>query len=91
MATDLAHRLGLDAGYLSRILRGFVAKGYLRKAPARGDARRLQLTLTAAGRKAFAPLDRASHDEIAAMLAPDGERSSGETGRRDGHHRVAPR
>jgi DNA-binding MarR family transcriptional regulator len=50
-ATDLAHRLGLDAGYLSRILRGFVAKGYLRKAPARGDARRLQLTLTAAGRE----------------------------------------
>jgi len=70
VATDLAHRLGLDAGYLSRILRGFVAKGYLRKAPARGDARRLQLTLTGAGRKAFAPLDRASHDEIAAMLAP---------------------
>ena len=34
MATDLARRLGLDAGYLSRILRGFVAKGYLRKAPA---------------------------------------------------------
>jgi DNA-binding MarR family transcriptional regulator/GNAT superfamily N-acetyltransferase len=70
VAADLAHRLGLDAGYLSRILRGFVAKGYLRKAPARGDARRLQLTLTAAGRKAFAPLDRASHDEIAVMLAP---------------------
>jgi DNA-binding MarR family transcriptional regulator/N-acetylglutamate synthase-like GNAT family acetyltransferase len=70
VAADLAHRLGLDAGYLSRILRGFVAKGYLRKAPARGDARRLQLTLTAAGRKAFAPLDRASHDEIAAMLEP---------------------
>jgi len=70
VATDLAHRLGLDAGYLSRILRGFVAKGYLRKAPATGDARRLQLTLTAAGRRAFAPLDNASHDEIAAMLAP---------------------
>ena len=70
VATDLAQRLGLDAGYLSRILRGFVAKGYLRKAPARGDARRLQLTLTPAGRKAFAPLDRASHDEIAAMLVP---------------------
>ncbi len=70
VATDLARRLGLDAGYLSRILRGFVAKGYLRKAPAKDDARRLRLTLTAAGRKMFAPLDRASHDEIAAMLAP---------------------
>ena len=70
VATDLAQRLGLDAGYLSRILRGFVAKGYVRKSPAEADARRLQLTLTPAGRKAFAPIDRASHDEIAALLAP---------------------
>ncbi len=70
VATDLARQLGLDAGYLSRILRGFVASGYLRKAPARDDARRLLLTLTKAGRKAFAPLDRASHDEVEAMLAP---------------------
>jgi GNAT superfamily N-acetyltransferase len=38
--------------------------------PARDDARRLLLTLTKAGRGAFAPLDRASHNEIAAMLAP---------------------
>jgi DNA-binding MarR family transcriptional regulator/GNAT superfamily N-acetyltransferase len=70
VATDLARELDLDAGYLSRILRGFVAKGYLHKLPARDDARRLLLTLTKAGRRAFAPLDRASHDEIAAMLAP---------------------
>jgi DNA-binding MarR family transcriptional regulator/N-acetylglutamate synthase-like GNAT family acetyltransferase len=69
-ATDLAHRLGLDAGYLSRILHGFVAKGYLRKSRAADDARRFHLTLTAAGRKAFAPIDRASHDEVAALLAP---------------------
>jgi DNA-binding MarR family transcriptional regulator/GNAT superfamily N-acetyltransferase len=70
VATDLARQLGLDAGYLSRILRGFVASGYLRKVPARDDARRLLLTLTNAGRKAFAPIDSASHDEIEAMLAP---------------------
>src|SRR5262245_26495677 len=70
VAADLAHGLGLDAGYLSRILRGFVASGYVRKSRAKGDSRRLQLILTSAGRKAFAPLDRASHDEIAAMLVP---------------------
>ena len=70
VASDLAQRLGLDAGYLSRILRGFVASGYVRKSPAEGDARRLRLTLTPAGRKAFSPIDRASHDEIAALLAP---------------------
>jgi len=74
-ATDIARRLGLDAGYLSRILRGFVARGYVRKARAADDERRYFLTLTAAGKKAFAPMDRASHDEVAALLdpLPDGE------------------
>jgi DNA-binding MarR family transcriptional regulator/GNAT superfamily N-acetyltransferase len=77
VATDLAERLGLDAGYLSRILRGFVAKGYLRKEPGKADGRRLELTITPAGRKAFAPLDRASQKETAAMLAamPDAAQS----------------
>jgi DNA-binding MarR family transcriptional regulator/GNAT superfamily N-acetyltransferase len=70
VASELAQRLGLDAGYLSRILRGFVASGYLRKSQAQGDGRRFELTLTPAGRKAFAPIDRASHNEIAALLAP---------------------
>jgi DNA-binding MarR family transcriptional regulator/GNAT superfamily N-acetyltransferase len=70
VASDLAQRLGLDAGYLSRILRGFVASGYVRKSPAASDARRHELELTRAGRKAFAPLDRASHDEVAELLAP---------------------
>jgi DNA-binding MarR family transcriptional regulator/GNAT superfamily N-acetyltransferase len=70
VASELAQRLGLDAGYLSRILRGFVASGYLRKSQAQGDGRRFELTLTLAGRKAFAPIDRASHNEIAALLAP---------------------
>jgi DNA-binding MarR family transcriptional regulator/GNAT superfamily N-acetyltransferase len=70
VAADLAQRLGLDAGYLSRILRGFVGSGYVRKSRAEGDGRRLRLTLTPAGRNAFTPIDRASHDEIAALLAP---------------------
>jgi DNA-binding MarR family transcriptional regulator/GNAT superfamily N-acetyltransferase len=70
VARDLAQRLGLDAGYLSRVLRGFVASGYVRKSAAARDARRHELQLTPAGRKAFAPLDRASHDEIAELLAP---------------------
>jgi DNA-binding MarR family transcriptional regulator/GNAT superfamily N-acetyltransferase len=69
-ATDIARVLALDAGYLSRILRGFVASGYLRKARSADDERRFMLTLTATGKKAFAPLDRASHNEIAALLGP---------------------
>ncbi len=69
-ATAIARSLGLDAGYLSRILRSFVLRGYVRKARSIDDERSFFLSLTAAGRKAFAPLDRASHDEIAALLWP---------------------
>ena len=69
-ATDLARTLTIDAGYLSRILRKFESDALIRKLPSKSDGRQLHLSLTAAGRKAFAPLDRASHDEIAALLAP---------------------
>jgi DNA-binding MarR family transcriptional regulator/GNAT superfamily N-acetyltransferase len=69
-AAALAASLGLDRGYLSRILRGFAAHGYLRKARSERDGRETHLALTAAGRKAFAPLDRASADETGALLAP---------------------
>jgi len=69
-ATELAHALDLDAGYLSRILRGFESKGYVRKTRSADDARHLHLSLTAAGKKAFAPIDHASHDEVGALLAP---------------------
>jgi DNA-binding MarR family transcriptional regulator/N-acetylglutamate synthase-like GNAT family acetyltransferase len=70
VASDLVRSLDLDPGYLSRILQRFVARRYVRRTPAADDARRLQLALTATGRKAFARIDRASHDETAALLAP---------------------
>jgi DNA-binding MarR family transcriptional regulator/N-acetylglutamate synthase-like GNAT family acetyltransferase len=69
-AADIARDLGLDAGYLSRILRGFAQRGFLARARSQQDGRQSHLSLTPAGRAAFAPLDRASHDEVAAMLAP---------------------
>lgn len=70
IARDLARSLALDPGYLSRIVQRFVAKGLLRRHAAKADARRYDLALTAAGRKAFAQLDRASHLETAALLGP---------------------
>ena len=67
-AADLVRDLALDAGYLSRILRRFAALGLLRRSRAAGDARRSVLALTARGRRAFAPIERASSDQVAALL-----------------------
>jgi len=69
-ASDVARDLGLDAGYLSRILRSFAQRGLLARTRSQNDGRESHLALTPAGREAFAPLDRGSHDEVAAMLAP---------------------
>ena len=69
-ARDLARDLGLDAGYLSRILQGFLRRGYLRRDKSESDGRQRPLSLTTEGRRAFAPLDRRSAKEVAAMLAP---------------------
>jgi DNA-binding MarR family transcriptional regulator/predicted GNAT family acetyltransferase len=67
-ATELCESLDLDAGYLSRILRGFGERGLVTRTPSPEDRRQSQLALTAKGRKAFAPLERRSHDEVATML-----------------------
>jgi len=69
-ASELARDLHLDPGYLSRILRSFRRQGLIDRARAAGDGRRSQLSLTTAGEAAFAPLDRRSRDEIAALLSP---------------------
>lgn len=67
-ATALGKELGVDAGYLSRILKALEARGFVQKLPCENDARQQRLALTATGRKAFAPFDRASSDEVAAVL-----------------------
>jgi DNA-binding MarR family transcriptional regulator/GNAT superfamily N-acetyltransferase len=67
-AAEIARDLGLDAGYLSRMLRGFERAGLLRKRSSVQDGRHRLLSLTARGHEAFAPLDVASREQIAAML-----------------------
>jgi DNA-binding MarR family transcriptional regulator/GNAT superfamily N-acetyltransferase len=69
-AADLGKDLSLDAGYLSRLLRGFERRGLIARTRSESDGRRSHLALTAAGRAAFAPLGARSHDEMAALLAP---------------------
>jgi DNA-binding MarR family transcriptional regulator/predicted N-acetyltransferase YhbS len=69
-AALLQRELGVDAGYLSRILKRFESAGWLRRAPNPADARQSLLQLTEAGHAAFAPLQQKSRDEAAALLAP---------------------
>ncbi len=68
-ATELGRELGLDAGYLSRILRGFQQRGLVGRTRSTSDGRQSHVALTAQGRRVFAPLNARSHDEIAALLA----------------------
>src|SRR6476660_7069085 len=67
---DLRSRLGLDSGYMSRLLRSLEAEGLIRTDPAPADARVRYAFLTAAGRKEVALLNRLSDKAAAAMLEP---------------------
>jgi DNA-binding MarR family transcriptional regulator/N-acetylglutamate synthase-like GNAT family acetyltransferase len=67
-ASSLAGDLGLDAGYLSRILQKFSRRGLVTRTHSASDARVRPLALTAKGRAAFAPLDQRSQQEIATLL-----------------------
>jgi DNA-binding MarR family transcriptional regulator/GNAT superfamily N-acetyltransferase len=68
-ASELVQELGLDSGYLSRMLKGFQSKGFLTKTAAEGDGRQMLLTLTARGHEMFATIDERSRNEIAGLLA----------------------
>jgi DNA-binding MarR family transcriptional regulator/N-acetylglutamate synthase-like GNAT family acetyltransferase len=68
-AKEIGTELGLDAGYLSRIVQQFDEDGLIVRKPCPADRRQYQLGLTARGRQAFARLDRSSHDDVADMLA----------------------
>jgi DNA-binding MarR family transcriptional regulator/GNAT superfamily N-acetyltransferase len=68
-AKEIGTELGLDAGYLSRIVQNFDESGLITRKPLASDRRQNRLALTAKGRQAFAMLDRSSHDEVGAMLA----------------------
>jgi DNA-binding MarR family transcriptional regulator/N-acetylglutamate synthase-like GNAT family acetyltransferase len=67
-AKQIGTELGLDAGYLSRIVQKFDEDGLIARKPLASDRRQFQLSLTAKGRQAFAKLDRSSHDEVGTML-----------------------
>jgi len=74
-ATDLSGELGLDPGYLSRILSGLEKRGVLEKARSETDGRRRLLSLTSEGEEGFSLLDARSREEVSEML---GELSEGD-------------
>jgi DNA-binding MarR family transcriptional regulator/GNAT superfamily N-acetyltransferase len=68
-AGELCQDLGLDPGYLSRMLQNFLSHGWITTAPSRQDRRKVFLALTAKGRKVLAPLEQRSSDEVSAILS----------------------
>jgi DNA-binding MarR family transcriptional regulator len=69
-AAEIAKALGLDAGYLSRMLLGFRRRGYLARKASEEDARTNHLSLTRKGRAAFGALEAKSEGEVGAMIKP---------------------
>lgn len=77
-ATDLSRELGLDPGYLSRILARLEGQGLVERVRSEADGRRRLLSLTPAGEDAFSLLDARSREEVTEML---GGLSEGDRGR----------
>jgi DNA-binding MarR family transcriptional regulator/GNAT superfamily N-acetyltransferase len=62
--------LGLDSGYLSRLLRSLKAQGLIEVGKQAGDARLRRVSLTEKGQAEFAAYERLSDELARSMLAP---------------------
>jgi DNA-binding MarR family transcriptional regulator/GNAT superfamily N-acetyltransferase len=69
-ASEIARDLGVDTGYLSRILLKFHKLRLLERERSEADARQSHLTLTKLGCETFAPLERGASKQIASLLDP---------------------
>ena len=67
---DVRARLGLDSGYLSRMIRSLERDGLVEKRPNPTDRRTTRLCLTRAGRSEMRDLDHISDELAASALAP---------------------
>ncbi|WP_246081102.1 bifunctional helix-turn-helix transcriptional regulator/GNAT family N-acetyltransferase [Nonomuraea mesophila] len=66
---ELRGLLGLDAGYLSRMLTRFEGDGLITRERSASDARKQLVRLTPAGAEVFAGLDRRSAGEVERLLS----------------------
>lgn len=67
-ASDIVDRVGIDKGYLSRILEGFVSRKLVLRRRSEADGRRMHIFLTDKGRREFDKLDRASDNQLRELL-----------------------
>src|SRR5947207_15160981 len=67
-ATGLCRGSRFAAAYLSRILRRFAKRRLIDRQPSKSDGRQRFLSLARPGQRAFAKLNRDSHEEIGAWL-----------------------
>jgi len=76
-AADLAERLRVDTGYLSRMIASLEKRGLIAKTPDSANAKRLVLSLSPEGEAVFSKLNEASANEVRDLVAPlsDGDRS----------------
>jgi DNA-binding MarR family transcriptional regulator/GNAT superfamily N-acetyltransferase len=70
VAVDIQRSLGMDAGYLSRVLARFETRGWIVRMSGGEDARRRPISLTPEGRAVFDLIDQRQRDEVREMLAP---------------------
>jgi DNA-binding MarR family transcriptional regulator/N-acetylglutamate synthase-like GNAT family acetyltransferase len=70
LAVDIQRALGMDAGYASRVLARFEARGWIVRMSGGEDARRRPIRLTPEGREIFDVIDQRQRDEVREMLAP---------------------
>jgi DNA-binding MarR family transcriptional regulator/GNAT superfamily N-acetyltransferase len=69
-ASAICAELGLDLGYLSRILKSFEQQKFIKRERASTDNRQYNIRLTRLGRQQFVPLDRAARVQVASLIEP---------------------
>jgi DNA-binding MarR family transcriptional regulator len=86
---ELRDRLGLDSGYLSRLLRTLQDRGQVLVEPDPSDLRRRRVALTQQGWSTYRRLDESSERLAEGILQPLTERQRGPSDRRVGDRRPA--
>ncbi|HMI18204.1 MAG TPA: bifunctional helix-turn-helix transcriptional regulator/GNAT family N-acetyltransferase [Sphingomonas sp.] len=68
LASDLQSRLGMDAGFVSRVISRFEARGWIVRTRDSSDARQLSIAITSAGQAMFQQIDERQHEAVVAIL-----------------------